>query len=45
MLARRWRCRPSEADDEPAIWVLRQRLFDQYDATFRTLDARDLDDE
>jgi len=32
--ARRWRCRPSEADEEPAIWALRQNLYDQTRAQF-----------
>jgi hypothetical protein len=45
VLAERWRCRPSEADNEPAVWVLRQRAFDQVKATYRRLAEVNLDDD
>jgi hypothetical protein len=34
LYAQRWRCRPSEADEESAIWVMRQALYDSYRRTY-----------
>jgi hypothetical protein len=45
VLAERWRCRPSEADNEPALWVLRQRSFDQVRQTYQRLQTIDLGDD
>lgn len=45
LLAKRWRCRPSEADEEPALWVLRQQLFDSYESYYTRLNSLDFEDD
>jgi len=45
LMARRWRCRPSEAEHEPAIWVLRQQLYDHYESYYARLRALDFGDD
>jgi hypothetical protein len=45
VLSERWRCRPSQADQEPAIWVLRQRSADSVRETYRQLAETDLEDD
>jgi len=34
LYAEKWRCRPSVADNEPAVWALRQGLLDSYRTTY-----------
>lgn len=45
MLADRWRCRPSVADRESAIWVLRQQKVDEVRRVYRALAAREIPDD
>jgi hypothetical protein len=45
VLAERWRCRPSEADEEPALWVLRQKAADSVRRRYQQLQTLEFDDE